>query len=61
MGRLRTIHWGSRSLDLDLLLCGGCRIDSPELILPHPRPHHPQLRPRSPLRDRPGTLPPLHR
>ncbi len=36
-GRLRTIHWGSRSLDLDLLLCGGCRIDSPELILPHPR------------------------
>lgn len=35
-GRQRTIHWGPRTLDLDLLLFGDIRVDSPALTLPHP-------------------------
>ncbi|WP_269622358.1 2-amino-4-hydroxy-6-hydroxymethyldihydropteridine diphosphokinase [Prochlorococcus marinus] len=31
------IHWGPRSLDLDLLAWGDLQINTPELILPHPR------------------------
>ena len=34
--RQRTIHWGPRTLDLDLLLYGSKQIDSPDLMLPHP-------------------------
>lgn len=30
-------RWGPRTLDLDLLLYGDTRIDSPDLIVPHPR------------------------
>ena len=36
-GRQRQVRWGARTLDLDLLWCGGCGIQSPELCLPHPR------------------------
>ena len=35
--RRRAIHWGPRTLDLDLLLYGGRRCDGPDLIVPHPR------------------------
>lgn len=35
-GRQRTVHWGPRTLDLDLLLFGDACIDSPLLTLPHP-------------------------
>ncbi len=36
-GRVRTIHWGPRTLDLDLLFFGNEVInDSPRLIVPHP-------------------------
>jgi 2-amino-4-hydroxy-6-hydroxymethyldihydropteridine diphosphokinase len=35
-GRQRKIHWGPRTLDLDLLLYGQCRIDTPNLKIPHP-------------------------
>jgi len=34
--RQRRIHWGPRTLDLDLLLYGTCRIDTGDLLLPHP-------------------------
>jgi len=37
LGRVRTVRWGPRVIDLDLLLWDGVRISSPELILPHPR------------------------
>jgi 2-amino-4-hydroxy-6-hydroxymethyldihydropteridine diphosphokinase len=37
LGRVRTVRWGPRIIDLDLLLWDGVRISSPELILPHPR------------------------
>lgn len=36
-GRRRRIHWGPRTLDLDLLLYGDRRIESPQLTVPHPR------------------------
>lgn len=36
-GRERRVRWGERTLDLDLLLFGEQRIESPHLIVPHPR------------------------
>ena len=36
-GRQRTIRWGPRTLDLDLLLFGNRIVDSAQLQLPHPR------------------------
>jgi 2-amino-4-hydroxy-6-hydroxymethyldihydropteridine diphosphokinase len=36
-GRVRTVRWGERTLDLDLLLFGDQIIDTPELSVPHPR------------------------
>jgi len=35
-GRVRLRRWGERIIDLDLLLYDNLRLDSPELILPHP-------------------------
>lgn len=35
--RQRLIHWGPRTLDLDLLLYGARVLRTPELELPHPR------------------------
>src|SRR5690606_17700611 len=45
--RVRTVRWGARTLDVDIVWCaepvGGelvaCRSDDPELTLPHPRAH----------------------
>lgn len=36
-GRVRTVRWGERTLDLDLILFGDAVIDEPDLIVPHPR------------------------
>lgn len=36
-GRQRPYHHAPRTLDLDLLLYGDARIDSPRLTVPHPR------------------------
>ncbi len=36
-GRVRTVRWGERTLDLDLLIFGDQFLDAPELRLPHPR------------------------
>lgn len=36
-GRERSIRWGPRTIDVDVLLYGDVRIESPELTLPHPR------------------------
>jgi 2-amino-4-hydroxy-6-hydroxymethyldihydropteridine diphosphokinase len=35
-GRTRTIHWGPRPLDLDLILYGDHRVELPRLAVPHP-------------------------
>jgi 2-amino-4-hydroxy-6-hydroxymethyldihydropteridine diphosphokinase len=39
MGRRRTQEKGPRTIDLDILLFGGARIDTPELTVPHPAMH----------------------
>jgi 2-amino-4-hydroxy-6-hydroxymethyldihydropteridine diphosphokinase len=36
-GRQRSLRWGPRTVDLDLLLYGNVRSDDDELTLPHPR------------------------
>jgi len=36
-GRVRDERWGARTLDVDVLLVGDERVDSPELTVPHPR------------------------
>lgn len=35
-GRVREQRWGPRTLDLDLLVFGDARIDTPQLTVPHP-------------------------
>jgi 2-amino-4-hydroxy-6-hydroxymethyldihydropteridine diphosphokinase len=37
--RERTVHWGPRTLDLDLLVHGDLVTDAPGLHVPHPRMH----------------------
>ncbi|MFE7558978.1 2-amino-4-hydroxy-6-hydroxymethyldihydropteridine diphosphokinase [Kitasatospora sp. NPDC057500] len=38
-GRVRTVHWGPRTLDVDILAYEGVVSDDPQLLLPHPRSH----------------------
>jgi 2-amino-4-hydroxy-6-hydroxymethyldihydropteridine diphosphokinase len=35
--RVRTVRWGPRTLDVDVLLVGDEQIDDPDLVVPHPR------------------------
>jgi 2-amino-4-hydroxy-6-hydroxymethyldihydropteridine diphosphokinase len=35
-GRVRSVRWGARTLDLDILLYDQQTIDQPDLIVPHP-------------------------
>lgn len=37
LGRTPTFQWGPREIDLDLLLYGSRRLETPTLTLPHPR------------------------
>ena len=48
-GRVREVHWGPRTLDVDVLLVGDERSDDPEIVVPHPR-----------LYERSFVLIPLH-
>ena len=34
--RVRTQHWGPRTLDVDILLFGDVQLNEPELTIPHP-------------------------
>jgi 2-amino-4-hydroxy-6-hydroxymethyldihydropteridine diphosphokinase len=36
-GRVRTVRWGPRTLDVDIITCGEERSADPHLTLPHPR------------------------
>jgi 2-amino-4-hydroxy-6-hydroxymethyldihydropteridine diphosphokinase len=38
-GRVRTVRWGPRTLDVDIIACGAEVSDDPDLTLPHPRAH----------------------
>ncbi|MFZ2446474.1 MAG: 2-amino-4-hydroxy-6-hydroxymethyldihydropteridine diphosphokinase [Syntrophobacteraceae bacterium] len=38
-GRVRTLRWGPRTLDLDMLYYGDRKVDLPDLVAPHPRLH----------------------
>jgi 2-amino-4-hydroxy-6-hydroxymethyldihydropteridine diphosphokinase len=33
----RTVRWGPRTLDVDVLLVGDLHVDEPDLTVPHPR------------------------
>ncbi len=48
MGRVRTLRWGPRVIDLDLLIYGDAQVSEPGLEVPHPR-----------LRERAFVLGPL--
>jgi 2-amino-4-hydroxy-6-hydroxymethyldihydropteridine diphosphokinase len=37
--RVRTVRWGPRTLDVDIIVYGDEISDDPELTLPHPRAH----------------------
>lgn len=37
LGRVRTIRWGPRTVDLDILLYDNLTVDSARLSIPHPR------------------------
>ena len=37
MKRVREIHWGPRTIDIDILLFDDWVMNLPELVLPHPR------------------------
>jgi 2-amino-4-hydroxy-6-hydroxymethyldihydropteridine diphosphokinase len=39
LGRVRTVVWGPRTLDVDLISCDDEVRSDPELTLPHPRAH----------------------
>ena len=40
LGRVRTIHWGPRTLDLDIIYHGDRIIDTEKLKIPHPDLHN---------------------
>jgi 2-amino-4-hydroxy-6-hydroxymethyldihydropteridine diphosphokinase len=46
--RVREVHWGPRTLDVDVLWIDGVTVDDDDLQVPHPR-----------LRERPFVLAPL--
>jgi 2-amino-4-hydroxy-6-hydroxymethyldihydropteridine diphosphokinase len=39
-GRVRTVHWGPRTLDLDIVRFGDLQIEEPDLVIPHPQIAH---------------------
>jgi 2-amino-4-hydroxy-6-hydroxymethyldihydropteridine diphosphokinase len=47
-GRERTVHWGPRTLDVDIIWIDGVTLDEPDLVVPHPR-----------MGERPFVLAPL--
>jgi 2-amino-4-hydroxy-6-hydroxymethyldihydropteridine diphosphokinase len=48
-GRVRDVHWGPRTLDVDVLWVEGATVDEPDLVVPHPH-----------LLERRFVLAPLH-
>ena len=36
LGRVRTSHWGPRTIDIDIIFCGGVRYEDDRIQIPHP-------------------------
>jgi 2-amino-4-hydroxy-6-hydroxymethyldihydropteridine diphosphokinase len=36
LGRRRTVRWGPRTIDLDILLYGDLMMSEPDIVIPHP-------------------------
>ncbi|WP_131784284.1 2-amino-4-hydroxy-6-hydroxymethyldihydropteridine diphosphokinase [Protofrankia symbiont of Coriaria ruscifolia] len=37
--RVRSVRWGPRTLDVDVIACGDLASDDPDILIPHPRAH----------------------
>lgn len=37
LGRVRTVRWGPRTIDIDILVFGEKQMEEPDLTIPHPR------------------------
>ncbi|MBQ3446519.1 MAG: 2-amino-4-hydroxy-6-hydroxymethyldihydropteridine diphosphokinase [Synergistaceae bacterium] len=37
IGRVESVRWGARKIDIDILLVDGVILDSPDLVIPHAR------------------------
>ena len=35
IGRSKTLHWGPREIDIDIIFCQNCVVSEPELYIPH--------------------------
>jgi 2-amino-4-hydroxy-6-hydroxymethyldihydropteridine diphosphokinase len=56
-GRVRTEHWGPRTLDLDIVQFGDRTIHDPDLVVPHPELPHRDFWQRELAQLRTGAMP----
>ncbi len=49
IGRIKRFHWGPREIDIDIIFYGSLILETPDLVIPHPR-----------LYERDFVLAPLH-
>jgi 2-amino-4-hydroxy-6-hydroxymethyldihydropteridine diphosphokinase len=59
MGRRRDEKWGSRIIDIDLLLYGDQIINTPDLVVPHPELHRRRFTLEPLAEIAPGTVHPV--
>lgn len=59
LGRVTTVKNGPRPIDLDILTFGNKKINTPQLVIPHPRMHKRQFV-MKPLRELWGRSPRCH-
>lgn len=38
--RVKKYHWGPRTIDIDILLYGNLKLNTPRLVIPHPEINH---------------------
>lgn len=37
IGRIKRFHWGPREIDIDIIFYGSLILETPDLVIPHPR------------------------